>query len=184
MYVGYVLWYFQALSQYWRDWFFKKSPYRDFPSVLERLFFGVKISIGIFPCAALCSNFLWPPVKGTVSPYGFENASPWGIENHLNLTKIQVSVRGGRRLVDSSKSIRSKLQGSKKSLKSIWMIFWSKIWDRTLWLDTWNQGVYKNCTWKCPAAPAKVSDLKFQIKKSSKLIWKTSWTLEVCSWSI
>ena len=56
----------------------KKSPYRDFHSVLERLFFGVKISIGIFPCAALCSNFLWPPVKGTVSPYGFENASPWG----------------------------------------------------------------------------------------------------------
>ena len=77
MYVGPVLWYFQALSQYWRDWFSKKSPYRDFPSVLERLFFGVKISIGIFPCAALCSNFLWPPVKGTVSPYVVENASPW-----------------------------------------------------------------------------------------------------------
>ena len=56
----------------------KKSPYRDFHSVLERLFFGVKFSIGIFPCAALCSNFLWPPAKGTVSPYGVENVSPWG----------------------------------------------------------------------------------------------------------
>ena len=44
----------------------KQSPYRDIPSVLERLYFGVKISIGIFPCAVLCSNFLWPPVKGTV----------------------------------------------------------------------------------------------------------------------
>ena len=40
-------------------------------------FLGSKISIGIFPCADLCSNFLWPPVKGTVSPYEFENASPW-----------------------------------------------------------------------------------------------------------
>ena len=58
--------------------FQKKGPYRDIRSVLERLFFGIKISIGIFLCAALCSNFLWPPVKGTVSPYGFENASPWG----------------------------------------------------------------------------------------------------------
>ena len=56
----------------------KKSPYRNFPSVLERLFFGVKISIGIFPYADLCSNFLWPPLKGTVSPYVVENVSPWG----------------------------------------------------------------------------------------------------------
>ena len=59
--------------------FQKKSPYRDIPSVLERLFFGSEISIGIFPCAGLCSNFLWPPVKGTVSPYGVENVSPWGV---------------------------------------------------------------------------------------------------------
>ena len=58
----------------------KKSPSRsrDFFTVQERLFFGSKIPIGIFSLAGLCSNFLWPPLKGTVSPYGVENASPWG----------------------------------------------------------------------------------------------------------
>ena len=79
LYVRLVLWCFQSLSQYWRDCFFQTKVLTGIIHLCWRdCFLGSKISIGIFPCVDLCRNFLWPPLKGTVSPYVVENVSPWG----------------------------------------------------------------------------------------------------------
>ena len=70
------------------------------------------------------------------------------------MPQLQDSAGSGRRLADGYRSTRNKLQVSKKSFESIWAIFWSKIWDRRLWLDTWStvfvQALVLSFQPKCP----------------------------------
>ena len=56
-----------------------KSPYMDLSPCAGEIPLWVKnLYRNFFDGADLCSIFLWPALKGTVSPYWVENASPWG----------------------------------------------------------------------------------------------------------
>ena len=63
-----------------KDWRFRTQILKVPPVLKKSRYWGEthKWNFLALVFSDFCSNFLWPSCKGTASPYGVKNASPWG----------------------------------------------------------------------------------------------------------